>query len=66
MSTAAHPPVGPDSDPADIRAWIAELERIREERAHEPDIVRMIDSEHDRALVWLNGRGGEGAEELES
>lgn len=57
MSFLVDPPVGPESDPADIRAWITALERMREERAHEPDVVRMTAYEQDRAQGWLNSGG---------
>ena len=50
------PPVSRASDPAQIHAWIDELERMRQEHGRSPTVRAAIEQEIARAVAWLGGK----------
>ena len=42
------------SEPADIHAWIRQLESMLEAHASEPNLLRLIAQELDEAETWLD------------
>lgn len=53
MRAIIDPPVTAFSEPDEIRAWLEELDRLREEYADDPETVNAIDVELAMARGWL-------------
>ena len=59
------PPVSPYSEPAEIEAWIDDLEALREKFAGDEGALPTIEQALEEARRWLARRDEQGAREIE-